>query len=95
MELLDSCRDYAHKFYRDLMLATEKTLDNALFEMAKNSTNNDDQRRFYEAIQILKNRGGAICDIFSCECLAPGGRAEPETTVRFGPSEQLRLLRIY
>ena len=60
MELLDSCRDYAHKFYRDLMVATEKTLDDALFELAKNSKSNEEQQRFYEAIQTLKNRGGAM-----------------------------------
>jgi hypothetical protein len=60
MELLDSCRGYAHKFYRDLMVATEKTLDDALFELAKNSKSNEEQQRFYEAIQVLKNRGGAM-----------------------------------
>ena len=60
MELLDSCRDYAHKFYRDLMVATEKTLDDALFELAKNSKSNEEQQRFYEGIQALKNRGGAM-----------------------------------
>ena len=60
MELLDSCRDYAHKFYRDLMMAAEKTLDNTLFELAKNSKNNEEQQRFYEGIQVLKNRGGAM-----------------------------------
>ena len=64
MELLESCRQYAHKFYSDLMVATEKTLDNALFEQAKNSTNNEDQNRFYGAIQLLKNRSGAMQAVF-------------------------------
>lgn len=64
MELLDGCREYAHKFYRDLMVAAEKALDNALFEQAKNSSNNEDQQRFYEAIQVLKGRGGAMQAIF-------------------------------
>ncbi len=64
MELLDRCRDYADKFFRELMLAAEKTLDAELFESAKSSDSNEDQQRFYETIQGLKQHGPAMHTAF-------------------------------
>ncbi|MEE8059450.1 MAG: DUF1631 domain-containing protein [Pseudomonadales bacterium] len=67
MELLQNCRDHAHKYYGDLMLAAEKTLENALFEQAEKCPNNEDQRRYFEAMQQLKARGGAMQATFRQE----------------------------
>lgn len=60
MDLLQSCRDHAHKYYCDLLIAAEKTLNEALFKQAESCPNSQDQRRFFEAMQELKARGGAL-----------------------------------
>lgn len=60
MDLLHRCRDHAHKYYCDLLVVAEKTLNEALFKQAEQCANNQDQRRFFEAMQELKNRGGAL-----------------------------------
>ncbi len=60
MELLQNCRDHAHQYYGDLLLAAEKSLTNSLFEQAEKCSNNEDQRRYYEAMQQLKANGGAM-----------------------------------
>lgn len=60
MDLLHRCRDHAHKFYCDLLVAAEKTLNEALFKQAEQCPNSQDQRRFFEAMQEIKNRGGAL-----------------------------------
>jgi hypothetical protein len=60
MELLQTCREHAHKYYGDLLLAAEKTLSDNLFELSANSSNNEDQRRFFEASQRLKDRSDAM-----------------------------------
>ncbi len=56
MEILQNCQDHAHKYYGDLLLAAEKTIADALFEHAEQCTNNQDQRRYFEAMQELKQR---------------------------------------
>lgn len=60
MDQLQRCRDHAQKFYCDLLIAAEKTLNDALFKQAESSANSQEQRRFYEAMQELKQRGGAM-----------------------------------
>ncbi|ARN74735.1 DUF1631 family protein [Oceanicoccus sagamiensis] len=67
MELLNNCRDHAHKFYGDLLLAAEKTINDALFEQAEQCTNNEEQRRYFEAMQQLKDRSGAMHTAFRHE----------------------------
>ncbi len=67
MELLKNCRDHAHKYYGDLLLAAEKTLNDTLFEQAENCSNNADQRHYFEAMQQLKTRGGAMQATFRQE----------------------------
>lgn len=64
MELLESCREQAHKSYGDLLLAAKKTLSDALFEQAEQSNSNEEQRRYYEAMQSVKARGGAMHAVF-------------------------------
>lgn len=70
MELLESCREQAHKSYGDLLLAAEKTLTDTLFEQAEQSNSNEEQRRFYEAMQLVKARGGAMQAAFRQQMLA-------------------------
>lgn len=60
MDLLQLCRDQAHKYYGDLLMAAEKSLTDALFEQAEKSSNDQEQRRYFEAMQQLKSRGGAM-----------------------------------
>ncbi len=67
MELLNNCRDHAHKYYGDLLLAAEKTINDALFEQAEKCTNNEEQRRYFEAMQQLKDRSGAMHTAFRHE----------------------------
>ncbi|WP_159931245.1 DUF1631 domain-containing protein [Oceanicoccus sp. KOV_DT_Chl] len=64
MELLNHCRDHAHKFYGDLFMAAEKTISDMLFEQAEQSTSNDDQRRYFEAMQQLKANSGVMQTTF-------------------------------
>lgn len=65
MELLNRCRDHAHKFYGDLLRAAAKSLNDELFSFAEKSTSNEDQRRYYEAIQHLKGRSDAMQVVFA------------------------------
>ncbi|MFA7552670.1 MAG: DUF1631 family protein [Spongiibacteraceae bacterium] len=67
MELLQYCQGHAHTFYRDLLLAAEKTLANVLFEHASAAVNNEEQRHFYEAMQQLKNRSNIMHSVFADE----------------------------
>jgi hypothetical protein len=67
MELLESCRNYAHKFYGDLLMAAEKSLADVLLKQAEDSKSNSDQRQYFEAIQQLSSRGGAMHTCFSQE----------------------------
>ena len=67
MELLHSCRDHAHKFYADLLMAAEKTISDMLFQQAESSHSNDDQRRYYEAMQQFKKNSDAMHRCFSQE----------------------------
>ena len=67
MELLSNCRDHAHKFYGDLLLAAEKTINDVLFEQAERCTNNKEQQRYFEAMQQLKERSGAMHTAFRHE----------------------------
>lgn len=67
MELLETCRDHAHKYYGDLLLAAEKNIADALFDMAEKCTSNEEQRRYFEAMQQLKNRSGAMHTAFRHE----------------------------
>ncbi len=67
MELLQSCRDYAHKFYGDLLMVAEKTLNDSLFKLAEQSNSNEEQRLYYESMQQLKARSGAMHASFSQE----------------------------
>ena len=64
MELLQQCRDHARKFYGDLLIAAEKNLNESLFEQAEKSVNNEDQTRYFEAIQQLKDRSDAVHSTF-------------------------------
>lgn len=67
MELLNNCRDYAHKYYSDLLLAAEKSLADKLFEQAEQSSNDQEQRVYYEAMQQLRARSDAMHDCFRQE----------------------------
>ena len=60
MELLQNCRDYAQQHYGDMLLEAEKTFADELFEQADRCKTNEDQRRFFEALQQLKKRSGAM-----------------------------------
>ena len=65
MQLLQDCRNQAHKYYGDLFLAAEKTLSDSLFEQAESCSNNEEQQRYFEALQQLKTRGSAMHSTFS------------------------------
>lgn len=67
MELLQTCREHAHSHYGELLLAAEKTLSDALFTQADKCTSNEDQRRYFEAIQKLKEHGSAMHHCFQQE----------------------------
>ena len=65
MEILQNCRDHAHKYYRELLVAAEKTLANILLEQAEKCTTNEDQSRYFEAMQELKLRSDSMHAAFS------------------------------
>lgn len=67
MELLNNCRDYAHKYYGDLLSAAEKSLADTLFEQAEQSSNDQEQRIYYEAMQQLRARSDEMHDCFRQE----------------------------
>lgn len=67
MELLHRCREHAHEYFCDLLVAAEKTLNDALFEQAEKCSNNQEQRRYFEAMQELKSRGDALHSGFRSE----------------------------
>ncbi len=54
MELLNTCRDNAHKYYIDLLVSNEETLSQALFDYAERCTNSEDQGRYFDAVKLLK-----------------------------------------
>lgn len=64
MDHLQTCREHAHKFYCDLLLAAEKTLIDTLFEHAEQSNNNEDQNRFYEGMQQIKSHSNNMHTAF-------------------------------
>ena len=64
MDLLSRCRDRAHTFYADLLVAAEKSLSEALFEQSKTSASNDEQRQFYEAMQQLTRQSASMHQVF-------------------------------
>ncbi|MEH6910676.1 MAG: DUF1631 domain-containing protein [Oceanicoccus sp.] len=64
MEILQNCQDHAHKYYGDLLLAAEKTLADTLFEHAEQCTSNQDQRRYFEAMQELKQNSSNMHTAF-------------------------------
>ncbi len=85
MDLLNNCRDEAHQFFNDLLLSAEKSLNENLFELAKNSNSNEEQQRFYDAIQQIKSHSNAMHASFQNE-LKKSFQAfvdikEPETSV--------------
>ncbi|MGK0442436.1 MAG: hypothetical protein ACJA0N_002247 [Pseudohongiellaceae bacterium] len=55
MELLNTCREYAHTYYGKLLIAAEKNLIDKLFEHSDAAKTNDDQRFFYETMQQCRN----------------------------------------
>lgn len=65
MQLLDNCRETAHKYYGDLLMAAEKTLADSLLQVAEKSANSDEQRQYFEAIQQLGQRSGAMHAAFA------------------------------
>ena len=67
MELLNNCRDYAHKYYADLLSAAERSLADKLFEQAEQSNSDQEQRIYYEAMQQLRARSGEMHDCFRQE----------------------------
>ncbi|WP_019529524.1 DUF1631 family protein [Dasania marina] len=60
MELLNNCREYAHGYYSNLLLAAEKKLIDSLFEHSDAAKNNDEQRFYYEAMQACRNNSGGM-----------------------------------
>jgi hypothetical protein len=84
MDLLSRCRDLAVPFYRDLLRSAQESLRVRLFEQAEKSASNDDQRCFYEAIQILNRSGNEMLAIFGDQLtqgyqqFLSGREAEPE-----------------
>ncbi len=64
MELLQHCQSHSEKYYGELLHAAEKTLEDTLFKQAESCTSNEDQRRYFEAMQELKNNSGAMHAVF-------------------------------
>lgn len=67
MELLNNCRDYAHTYYGNLLLAAEKNIVEALFKHSDQAANNDEQRRFYDAMQQFRRRSPQMHDAFALQ----------------------------
>ena len=67
MELLSRCRDLALPFYNDLLKSAQESLRQRLFEQAEKSTSNEDQRCFYEAIQVLNGSAAAMLNVFGVQ----------------------------
>lgn len=55
MELLNTCREYAHTYYSNLLVAAEKKLVDALFAQSEAAKSNEDQRFYYDAMQRCNN----------------------------------------
>lgn len=70
MEILQNCQDHAHKYYGDLLLAAEKTLADTLFEHAEQCTSNQDQRRYFEAMQELKQNSSNMHAAFKNDLIS-------------------------
>ena len=67
MELLSRCRDLALPFYNDLLKSAQESLRQRLFEQAEKSASNEDQRCYYEAIQVLNGSAGAMLNVFGVQ----------------------------
>lgn len=65
MELLHSCREHAHKFYVDLLTAAAKTIADMLFKQAEQCTSNEEQRRYFEAMQLFKTNSSVMQATFN------------------------------
>jgi len=64
MELLSRCRNLALPFYNDLLKSAQESLRQRLFEQAEKSASNEDQRCYYEAIQVLNGSAAAMLNVF-------------------------------
>jgi hypothetical protein len=60
MELLSQCRDIALPFYGDLLKSSQDSLRQRLFEQADKAASNEDQRCFFDAIQVLNQAAGEM-----------------------------------
>ena len=69
MELLSQCRDIALPFYGDLLKSSQDTLRQRLFEQAEKATSNEDQRCFYDAIQVLNHAAVQMLNQFKDDLL--------------------------
>lgn len=67
MELLSRCRDLALPFYGDFLRSAQESLRQRLFEQAEKSASNEDQRSYYEAIQILNRSAPQMLAVFNAE----------------------------
>ncbi|MCR8924040.1 DUF1631 domain-containing protein [Dasania sp. GY-MA-18] len=65
MELLNNCREYAHGYYSNLLVAAEKKLIDSLFEHSDAAKSNDEQRFYYEAMQLCRKNSGSMHDAFN------------------------------
>ena len=67
MELLHSCCDQALQYYGDLLLAAEKTLREELYQKAEAGNNNQEQRRYFDAMQQLQRHSTVMHAVFRRE----------------------------
>jgi len=88
MELLHSCRDQALQYYGDLLLAAEKTLGDKLYQQSDASTNNDDQRRYYDAMQQLQRQSSVMHRVFHRELVNHYQHFIDGTDIEHGPEER-------
>ena len=65
MELLNNCRDYAHKYYGNLLIAAEKKLVDVLFEQSDAAKSNDEQRFYFDAMQCVNKQSVQMHDAFN------------------------------
>src|SRR5690606_20871198 len=69
MEVPAQCRDIALPFYGDLLKSSQDTLRQRLFEQAEKATSNEDQRCFYDAIQVLNHAAVQMLNQFKDDLL--------------------------
>lgn len=65
MELLSRCRDLAVPFYRDLLRSAQESVRTRLFEQAERGASNEEQRCYFDAIQVLNRVGDDMLAIFA------------------------------